>query len=170
MDDSTPTAGAGRKIGVAADLSKESSDAVRWAVHHHLRPGDTFILLHLNPIDTDSNDIVILAKPLVDAQIPYNIHNVNDQNINERLCLEVERLRLDALIISSHSGLIAVADYCVHHCLCPVVLVKDDQKEKKDDKICVIYSLYGKHCFYVFDVGTRVNHSEPMPLPREVLK
>ncbi|KAK7841085.1 universal stress protein phos34 [Quercus suber] len=42
----TPTAGARRKIGVAVDLSDESAYAVRWAVHHYLRPGDAVILLH----------------------------------------------------------------------------------------------------------------------------
>ncbi|KAL3612520.1 hypothetical protein D5086_003540 [Populus alba] len=38
-----------RKIGVAVDLSDESAYAVRWSVHHYIRPGDSVILLHVSP-------------------------------------------------------------------------------------------------------------------------
>lgn len=190
----TPTAGANRKIGVAVDLSDESAYAVRWAVHHYLRPGDAVILLHVSPtsvlfgadwgplphlpssassasaspdhplnqnpnpnpnnparpeeVQKSQDDFdaftsakaADLAKPLKDAQIPYKIHIVKDHDMKERLCLEVERLGLSAVIMGSRGfgaarrgsdgRLGSVSDYCVHHCVCPVVVVRyPDEKD-----------------------------------------
>ncbi|XP_020573145.1 universal stress protein PHOS32-like [Phalaenopsis equestris] len=75
-----------------------------------------------------------LAQPLVRAHIPFKIHIVKDHDMKERLCLEVERLGLSAVIMgsrgfgasrrSSKVGLGSVSDYCVHHCACPVVVVR----------------------------------------------
>ncbi|KAL6999427.1 Universal stress protein phos34 [Sarracenia purpurea var. burkii] len=168
---STPTAGAQRKIGIAVDLSDESAFAVKWAVHHYLRPGDAVILVHVRPTsvlygaDWGSADLSIadtdeesqkkleddfdtftatkasdLAQPLVEAQIPFKIHIVKDHDMKERLCLEVERLGLSALIMGSRGfgarkrantrRLGSVSDYCVRHCVCPVVVVRcPDEKE-----------------------------------------
>uniref|UniRef100_A0A1D1Z312 Uncharacterized protein C167.05 n=1 Tax=Anthurium amnicola TaxID=1678845 RepID=A0A1D1Z312_9ARAE len=75
-----------------------------------------------------------LAQPLVDAQIPFKIHIVKDHDMKERLCLEIERLGLSAVIMGSRGfgasrraakgRLGSVSDYCVHHCVCPVVVVR----------------------------------------------
>ncbi|KAI4304820.1 hypothetical protein MLD38_040285 [Melastoma candidum] len=75
-----------------------------------------------------------LAKPLKEAGIPYKIHIVKDHDMKERLCLEVERLGLSAIIMGSRGfgaamrgsdgRLGSVSDYCVHHCVCPVVVVR----------------------------------------------
>ncbi|KAG8086025.1 hypothetical protein GUJ93_ZPchr0010g10269 [Zizania palustris] len=75
-----------------------------------------------------------LAQPLVAAQIPFKIHIVKDHDMKERLCLEAERLGLSAMIMGSRGfgasrkagkgGLGSVSDYCVHHCVCPVVVVR----------------------------------------------
>ncbi|XP_009385068.2 universal stress protein PHOS34 isoform X2 [Musa acuminata AAA Group] len=75
-----------------------------------------------------------LAQPLVEAQIPFKIHIVKDHDMKERLCLEVERLGPSAVIMGSRgfgaarsiskSRLGSVSDYCVHHCVCPVVVVR----------------------------------------------
>ncbi|KQK15836.1 universal stress protein PHOS34 [Brachypodium distachyon] len=75
-----------------------------------------------------------LAKPLQEAEIPYKIHIVKDHDMKERLCLEVERLGLSAVIMgskgfgaarrASKGRLGSVSDYCVHHCICPVVVVR----------------------------------------------
>ncbi|XP_062189847.1 universal stress protein PHOS32-like [Phragmites australis] len=75
-----------------------------------------------------------LARPLKDADIPYKIHIVKDHDMKERLCLEVERLGLSAVIMgskgigasrrTSKGRLGSVSDYCVHHCVCPVVVVR----------------------------------------------
>lgn len=168
----TPT-GAHRKIGIAVDLSDESAFAVKWAVQNYLRPGDVVILLHVRPtsvlygadwgsidlsMETDeesqqkleddfdafttakAND---LAQPLVEAQIPVKIHIVKDHDMKERLCLEVERLGLSAVIMGSRGfgaskrnskgRLGSVSDYCVHHCVCPVVVVRfPDDKDGND--------------------------------------
>lgn len=81
-----------------------------------------------------------LAQPLVDAQIPFKIHIVKDHDMKERLCLEVERLRLSTVIMGSRGfgatkrttkgRLGSVSDYCVHHCVCPVVVVRyPDEKD-----------------------------------------
>ncbi|CAL9042737.1 unnamed protein product, partial [Musa banksii] len=77
-----------------------------------------------------------LARPLVEAQIPFKIHIVKDHDMKERLCLEVERLSLSAVIMGSRGfgasrrtgkgRLGSVSDYCVHHCVCPVVVVRDE--------------------------------------------
>nr|WEY07702.1 universal stress protein PHOS32-like protein [Agave sisalana] len=75
-----------------------------------------------------------LAQPLIDSQIPFKIHIVKDHDMKERLCLEVERLGLSAVIMGSRGfgasrrgnkgRLGSVSDYCVHHCVCPVVVVR----------------------------------------------
>ncbi|XP_010443018.1 PREDICTED: universal stress protein PHOS32-like [Camelina sativa] len=164
----TPTAGARRKIGVAVDLSEESSFAVRWAVDHYIRPGDAVVLLHVSPTsvlfgadwgplplktqpsvedpnaqsqpsqeDFDaftSSKVADLAKPLKELGFPHKIHIVKDHDMRERLCLEIERLGLSAVIMGSRGfgaekrgsdgKLGSVSDYCVHHCVCPVVVVR----------------------------------------------
>ncbi|KAJ4982292.1 hypothetical protein NE237_033129 [Protea cynaroides] len=164
LSPSTPTAGAHRKIAIAVDLSDESAFAVKWAVQNYLRPGDAVILLHVRPtsvlygadwgsidlsVDTDEESqqkleddfdafttikSTDLAQPLVEAQIPFKIHIVKDHDMKERLCLEVERLGLSAMIMGSRGfgaskrgnkgRLGSVSDYCVHHCVCPVVVVR----------------------------------------------
>uniref|UniRef100_A0A0A9CQM1 UspA domain-containing protein n=1 Tax=Arundo donax TaxID=35708 RepID=A0A0A9CQM1_ARUDO len=75
-----------------------------------------------------------LARPLKDAGIPSKVHIVKDHDMKERLCLEVERLGLSAVIMgskgfgaarrTSKGRLGSVSDYCVHHCVCPVVVVR----------------------------------------------
>ncbi|KAK9064219.1 hypothetical protein SSX86_015599 [Deinandra increscens subsp. villosa] len=159
----TLTAGTHRKVAIAVDLSDESAYAVNWAVQNYLRPGDAVILLHVRPTSvlygadwgvveaatdeesqqkleddfdafttTKAND---LAKPLLDSQINFKIHIVKDHDMKERLCLEVERLGLSAVIMGSRGfgasrrtskgqRLGSVSDYCVHHCVCPVVVVR----------------------------------------------
>ncbi|XWS54272.1 hypothetical protein CRYUN_Cryun10bG0076600 [Craigia yunnanensis] len=60
--------------------------------------------------------------------------------MKERLCLEVERLGLSAVIMGSRGfgaarktskgRLGSVSDYCVHHCICPVVVVRYPDEEE----------------------------------------
>ncbi|XP_039035059.1 universal stress protein PHOS34-like [Hibiscus syriacus] len=81
-----------------------------------------------------------LAQPLVDAQVPFKIHIVKDHDMKERLCLEVERLGLSAVIMGSRGfgatrrpnkgRLGSVSDYCVQHCICPVVVVRYPEEEE----------------------------------------
>lgn len=165
----TPTSGANRKVAIAVDLSDESAYAVKWAVQNYLRPGDAVILLHVRPTsvlygaDWGSVDLSVtdeesqqkleddfdnftttkandLAQLLVEANIPFKIHIVKDHDMKERLCLEVERLGLSAVIMGSRGfgaarrstkgRLGSVSDYCVHHCVCPVVVVRyPDEKD-----------------------------------------
>nr|KJB79926.1 hypothetical protein B456_013G072800 [Gossypium raimondii] len=149
----TPTAGAQRRIAITVDLSDESAYAVRWSVQNYLRPGDAVILLHIHPtsvlygadlgsvkqklkneFDLMTTKVNTLAQPLVDAQIPFKIHIVKDHDLKERLCLEVERLGLSAVIMGSRGfgaarrtskgRLGSVSDYCVHHCI-------EETKKKK---------------------------------------
>ncbi|KAL8506703.1 hypothetical protein ACS0TY_017558 [Phlomoides rotata] len=155
-----------RRIGIAVDLGDESAYAVKWAVDNYLRPGDAVILLHVNSTTvlfgadwgSSSTTAVIpvaniaefdnftatkanhLAQPLADASVPFKIHIVKDHDMQERLCLEIERLGLNAVIMGSRgiggsrrSGkgkLGSVSDYCVQHCVCPVVVVRYNQEEK----------------------------------------
>ncbi|CAN4092085.1 unnamed protein product [Withania somnifera] len=84
-----------------------------------------------NFTSTKSND---LAQPLVDANIPFKIRIVKDHDMKERLCLEIERLGLSAVIMGSRGfgasrrntegRLGSVSDYCVRHCVCPVIVVR----------------------------------------------
>ncbi|KAG7011941.1 Universal stress protein PHOS32, partial [Cucurbita argyrosperma subsp. argyrosperma] len=74
------------------------------------------------------------AQPLVEANIPFKIHIVKDHDMKERLCLEVKRLGLSAVIMGSRGigaskratkgRLGSVSHYCVHHCVCPVVILR----------------------------------------------
>ncbi|KAI3465671.1 hypothetical protein Pfo_022334 [Paulownia fortunei] len=165
---SPTTSPAHRRIAIAVDLSDESAYAVKWAVENYLRSGDTVILLHVrstsvlygadwgsstptaNPVSQqemeDEYDSFTatkanhLAQPLVDAHVPFKIHIVRDHDMEERLCLEVERLGLSAVIMGSRGAgvlrrsgkgkLGSVSDYCVQHCVCPVVVVRYNQEEK----------------------------------------
>lgn len=159
----TPTLRAQRRIAIAVDLSDESAFTVKWAIKNYLRPGDTVILLHVRPTSIlygadwggtapepttlehkqqleDSFDNLTsmkaaeLAQPLVEANVPYKVHIVKDHDLKERLCLEVERLGLSAVIMGSRGfggakkgvkgRLGSVSDYCVQHCVCPVIVVR----------------------------------------------
>ena len=61
--------------------------------------------------------------------------------MKERICLEVERLGVNAVIMGSRgfgavkkshkARLGSVSDYCVHHCDCPVVVVRFPDEEKQ---------------------------------------
>ncbi|KAL5976266.1 Universal stress protein phos32 [Asimina triloba] len=167
----TPSGGAHRKIAIAVDLSDESAFAVLWAVQHYLRPGDSVVLVHVQPTsvlygaDWGSVDLELqdsseesqqkreddfdaftaakaadLSQPLVAARVPFKIHIVKDHDMKERLCLEVERLGFSAVIMGSRGfgasrrtnkgRLGSVSDYCVHHCVCPVIVVRyPDEKD-----------------------------------------
>ncbi|MCD7466583.1 hypothetical protein HAX54_003418 [Datura stramonium] len=151
-----------RRVAIAVDLSDESAFAVKWAVRNYLRPGDAVILLHVrqtsvlygadwgstspaHKIERDyenftNNKATQLALPLVEADVPFKIHIVKDRDMKERLCLEVERLRLSVMIMGSRGfggtnrgiskgKLGSVSDYCVRHCICPVVVVRYPQLE-----------------------------------------
>lgn len=130
--------GGERKIAVAVDLSDESAYAVEWAVANYLRPGDNVVILHVRPTsvlygaDWGASEQVLesdqemqqkmeedfdaftstkssaLASPLSDANIPYKIHIVKDHDMKERICLEVERLGVNAVIMGSR-GQVTVA-------------------------------------------------------------
>lgn len=126
----------------------------------HVRPtsvlyGADWGSVDLSIVDTDEESVLKLeddfdtftttkasdlAQPLVDAHIPFKIHIVKDHDMKERLCLEVERLGLSAVIMGSRGfGAIkrgtdgrlgSVSDYCVRHCVCPVVVVRyPDEKD-----------------------------------------
>lgn len=83
-----------------------------------------------------------LAQPLVDARVPFKVHIVKDHDMKERLCLEIERLGLSAVIMGSRgfgasrrsckTRLGSVSDYCVRHCVCPVVVVRHDASAALD--------------------------------------
>jgi len=167
-----------RKVAVAVDLSDESAYAVKWAVANYLRPDDAVTILHVQPtnvlygadwgameqsIDTSdedtqqnfdeltSNKATDLAKPITDAGIPYKIHIVKDHDMKERICLEVERLGVNAVIMGSRgfgasrkshkARLGSVSDYCVHHCDCPVVVVRYPEEEREGEEPVVFEKL-----------------------------
>lgn len=91
-----------------------------------------------------ASKVADLARPLREAQIPYKIHIVKDHDMRERLCLEVERLGLNAVIMGSRGfgavrrgsdgRLGSVSDYCVHHCVCPVVVVRYPEDKDACDR------------------------------------
>lgn len=92
---------------------------------------------------TEADD---LAQPLVEAQIPFRIHIARDHDVKERLCLEVERLGLGIVMTgsrgfgaarksSSKDRLGSVSDYCVHHCVCPVIVVRYPGETDGGDKL-----------------------------------
>ncbi|OAP04955.1 hypothetical protein AXX17_AT3G22670 [Arabidopsis thaliana] len=132
-----------RKIGIAVELSEESAFTVRWAVDNYIRQGDDIIILHVSPtagfVGADwgfhplqtqppsttasiSSKVADLGKPLKEAGFPHTIHTAKDYDKRERLCLETQRLNLTAVIMGFGDG--SVSDFCVHHCVCPVVVVR----------------------------------------------
>ncbi|XVE51228.1 hypothetical protein DITRI_Ditri02bG0023000 [Diplodiscus trichospermus] len=84
-----------------------------------------------------------LASPLTDSHIPFKFHIVKDHDMKERLCLEVERLGLSAVVMGSRAfgaakgsakgRLGSFSDYCVRHCVCPVIVVRFPDEEKERD-------------------------------------
>nr|GMD10219.1 universal stress protein PHOS34-like isoform X2 [Ipomoea batatas] len=146
-----------RKVAIAVDLSDESAYAVKWAVQNYLRPGDAVILLHVRPTsvlygaDWGAVDLSVVSEAAAadeesqqkledDFDNFTTFHIVKDHDMKERLCLEVERLGLSAVIMGSRGfgasrrsakgRLGTVSDYCVQHCVCPVVVVRyPDEKD-----------------------------------------
>lgn len=98
-----------------------------------------------------SNKAADLAKPILDARIPFKIHIVKDHDMKERICLEVERLGVNVVIMGSRgfgaakkghkARLGSVSDYCVHHCDCPVVVVRFPEEEKEADGVVALQKL-----------------------------
>ncbi|KAJ6303650.1 hypothetical protein OIU77_017514 [Salix suchowensis] len=144
----SPNSTSNRRVAIAVDLSDESAYAVKWAVENYLRPGDAVILLHVRPTS------VLYGADWGSIQLQINNNNtpfelMKDHDMKERLCLEVERLGLSAVIMGSRDfgatrkkgiskggsvgggRLGSVSDYCVQHCVCPVVVVRcsDDGKD-----------------------------------------
>lgn len=86
-----------------------------------------------------SNKAADLARPILDAGIPLKIHIVKDHDMKERICLEVERLGVNVVVMGSRgfgaakraakARLGSVSDYCLHHCDCPVVVVRFPDEE-----------------------------------------
>ncbi|KAK8259694.1 hypothetical protein V6Z11_D13G072600 [Gossypium hirsutum] len=125
----TPTTGAQRRI----------------AIINYLRLGNTVILLHVCPTFVLYGADWGSIQPLVDAKILFKIHIVKDHDLKERLCLEVERLGLSAVIMGSRGfgaarrtskgRLGSVNDYFIHHYIFSVLVVRypDEEETKKED-------------------------------------
>ncbi|KAH7444946.1 hypothetical protein KP509_02G099100 [Ceratopteris richardii] len=135
-------------------------DTIKWTVSNYVSQEDAVILLYVQPTDglygADWGDLVKsvditskqqqnvqdvfsmlsssnLVRPLLDAKIPYIVHAVRDCDRKERICLEAERLRLNALVMGigcsgARRGTCPdeVSEYCMSHCECPVVIVHRD--------------------------------------------
>ncbi|KAE8691895.1 calcium-binding protein PBP1-like [Hibiscus syriacus] len=97
-----------------------------------------------------ASKVADLAKPLKESGVPFKVHIVKDHDMRERLCLEVERLGLSAVIMGSRGfgaekrgsdgRLGSVSDYCVHHCICPVVVIRypDDKDGANAEPVVTI--------------------------------
>ncbi|KAG4980594.1 hypothetical protein JHK82_033837 [Glycine max] len=115
-----------------------------------------------------------LAKPLRESQIPFKIHIVKDHDMKERLCLEVERLGLSAVIMGSRGfgavrrgsdgRLGSVSDYCVHHCVCPVVVVR-----YPDDKDVVAAATTASAVVALKDGDEGETVIQPVPHKKDVI-
>ncbi|GAV58023.1 LOW QUALITY PROTEIN: Usp domain-containing protein, partial [Cephalotus follicularis] len=84
--------------------------------------------------------VLDIAKPLKKAGF-HKIHIVKDHNMREGLCLEVERL-LSSIIMGNRGygiELGSVDDYCVHRCVCPIVVVST----KRNSGDVMLNSWYG---------------------------
>ncbi|CAN6560844.1 unnamed protein product [Malus baccata var. baccata] len=118
----------------SVDLSINTNDDADFVDNHALHDSVKQKKLENDFDALTASKVADLAKPLKEAQIPYKIHIVKDHDMKERLCLEVERLGLSAVIMGSRGvgatkrgtdgRLGSVSDYCVHHCVCPVVVVR----------------------------------------------
>lgn len=126
------------------------------SIHLSLDADDETAIANLHTVEAEKLEVDFdaftasktgdLAKPLREAQIPFKIHIVKDHDMRERLCLEVERLGLSAVIMGSRGvgaarrgsdgRLGSVSDYCVNHCVCPVVVVR--YPEDKDSAVATV--------------------------------
>ncbi|KAG8069193.1 hypothetical protein GUJ93_ZPchr0005g16353 [Zizania palustris] len=95
------------RIIIAIDLSNESAYTIRSAVANYLLSRDddaaeAVACMMEADLDAFTTSVVdILAKNLNDVRIPYKIHIMKDHDMKEKLCLEVERLGLSAVIMGS---------------------------------------------------------------------
>ncbi|KAL9244433.1 hypothetical protein vseg_018209 [Gypsophila vaccaria] len=122
----------------------------------HVRPtsvlygadwGSTHFTSSATDEDFDSltaGKIAEIAQPLADAKVGYRVHIVKDHDMKERLCLEIERLGMSVVIMGSRgfgassrrgakARLGSVSDYCLHHCVSPVVVVRFPADDHHDD-------------------------------------
>lgn len=51
-----------RKVGVAIDFSKNSKNALKWAIVNMADKGDTFYLIHINSNSSDESRNKLFAK------------------------------------------------------------------------------------------------------------
>ncbi|NP_001305573.1 universal stress protein A-like protein [Solanum tuberosum] len=125
------------KKGFVDKTQYDTGSTLRFITHRWSLPGAEIFT---------NNKATELALPLVEANVPFKIHIVKDRDMKERLCLEVERLRLSAMIMGSRGfgandirGIISkgklgsVSDYCVKNCICPVVVVRYPQEDEYGD-------------------------------------
>ncbi|KAI4319831.1 hypothetical protein MLD38_033384 [Melastoma candidum] len=69
-----------------------------------------------------------IGRALQEAGLEYRVRIVKDKEMKERVCLEVERLGLCGLVMGrGRRKLGSVSGYCIKHCVCPVVVVRDDE-------------------------------------------
>eukprot|EP00250_Pteridium_aquilinum_P028325 c3694_g1_i1 orf=164-724(-) len=111
-------------------------------VTHNYKMGTTDMQQHTADDGFEALTSSKLVWPLLHAKIPYKIHSVKDYDRKERICLDAERLKLSVLVIgsqgtgankaSSKTSVDSVSEYCVHHCECPVVVVRYQGGDKVD--------------------------------------
>ncbi|CAJ2670606.1 unnamed protein product [Trifolium pratense] len=141
-----------RKVGVAIDFSKNSKNALKWAIVNMADKGDTFYLIHINSNSHDESRHKLFAKsgsPLIpleelkeeNVMRKYGVQTDVEVSVvaklywgdaRQKLMDSIEDLKLDALVLGSRGLstikrilLGSVSNFVMVHSPCPVTIVKD---------------------------------------------
>nr|KAG5693780.1 hypothetical protein BaRGS_029410 [Batillaria attramentaria] len=128
-------AGEDKNVIIAYDGSPNAEYALDWYVKNVYRPGKHVVLFHVPEIHEEQNrvqnDLEIFADKLRSLSIGGKVKSVAASKPGEAIVEEANESHAE-LVVAGTRGLGkirrtlvgSVSDYLVHHCNCPVLVVK----------------------------------------------
>ncbi|KAJ3074535.1 hypothetical protein HDU98_011037 [Podochytrium sp. JEL0797] len=150
-----------RIIAIAVDGSDYAECAVTWASKNILQPTDLVVLLNARPFVMPPGTVYMDVGNYIDQQESFQraashklLRSFSGRlkaqgfatkaialkgNVKEELVRKAEEVHADLLVIGSRGlgylnrALVgSVSDHCVHHCICPVLVIKPKDEDLKE--------------------------------------